>query len=432
MSSSGKRFRLLVLFGLAMLVRLALDTGQGYNVDVHTYLALTWKIVHYGLHSAYVQDSQNTWLERLNAVPPSDNPPVLLYPFWLLGWLYKQLISPSFPPIWLSDPKLLRFMLRLPSLGADLFIGALILRVLQRKSLGFNATLVAVGAFLFNPAVVFDSAYWGQTAAVHTLFMLLALIATDRRAYIWAGAALSTAVLTKPQAFAVAPLIFILAVREHGWWRLGVGGLLTALFIVVPFLVAGTINGVCAQYVQTAQYNPVLSANAHNLWWVVSGGHGWQADTPTGGTISFRSAGLLLFGCATVLSSVVVWRQRQTLFLAAAYQSVAFFMLNTQIHENHLLPAFAPLAIVAALDRSAWWLYGAFAFTALANMALHDPALIGWLGYPKEEIFGGPALAIPRWLNAAAQVSFFITLTLRLIRLLLCDLIPESAKIASD
>jgi Gpi18-like mannosyltransferase len=296
--------------------------------------------------------------------------------------------------------------------------------MLQRKSLSFNASLVAASAYLFNPAVIFDSAYWGQTQAVHTLFMLLALIATDRRAYVWAGAALSTAVLTKPQALAIVPLILMLAVREHGWWRLSIAASLTALLIVAPFLVAGNIDGVYAQYLNTAQYDPVLSANAHNLWWLVSGGHGRISDASPGATIDFRTAGLLLFACATLLSLVAVWRQREALFLAAAYQSLAFFMVNTQIHENHLLPMFASLVIVATLDQKVWWLYSGFAFTALANMALHDPALITWLGYPD--------LAIPRLLNAAAQVALFIAFTLQLIKPLLRHLHPQSPRVAAD
>jgi Gpi18-like mannosyltransferase len=423
LSTSRQRFRIFVVFGLAAAVRLALDAGRGYPGDVDAYLAQTWKMVHYGIHSAYL---------TFNGVPPSDNPPVLLYPFWLLGWLYQHLISPSFPPTWVSDPKLLRFVLRLPSLGADLIIGALIFRVLQRKSLGFNASLTAAGAYLFSPAVIFDSAYWGQTAAVHALFMLMALIATDRRVYLWAGAALAAAVLTKPQALAIAPLVFILALREQGWWRIGVAGSLTALLIVAPFLVAGNIQGVCAQYLNTTHYHPFLSANAHNLWWFITGGHGWQSDIRPGSLIHFRTVGLLLFATATLLSSVAVFRQRETLFLAAAYQSLAFFMLNTQIHENHLLPMFAPLVIVAALDRHARWLYGAFTFTALANMALHDPNLIRWLGLPEDDIFGGSTLAIPRWINSAAQVALFILLTLWLIASLRRDLHTQPARVVAD
>jgi hypothetical protein len=412
MSSRRKRICVFVLFSLAAAVRLLLDTGSGYEADVEFYMALTWKIVRYGIHSAYL---------TLGGIPPSDNPPVLLYPFWFTGWLYHRFVSPT----WLSHVEIFRFMLRLPSLTADLLTGALIFSVLQRKALSFNTSLLAASAYLFNPAVIFDSAYWGEPGAVHTLFMLLALIATDRRAYICAGAALFTAVLTKPQALAIVPLIFMLAARERGWWRMSIAGFLTALLIVAPFLVAGNIDGVYTQYLKTAQYHPFLSADAHNLWWLISGGHGWKSDTSPGAMIDFRTVGLFLFGCATLLSLVTVWRQREALFLAAAYQSLAFFMVNTQIHENHLLPMFASLVIVVALDQKVWWLYGGFAFTALANMALHDPALITWLGYPEREIWDGTAFAIPRLLNAATQVALFIAFTLRLIKPLLRHLHPR-------
>src|SRR6266480_7095886 len=196
--SRRREFFIAGVFALAALVRFVLDTGRGYEGDVELYLAQTWKTVHYGIQSAYLE---------INGVPPSDNPPLLLYPFWLLGWLYRQFISPSFPPTWLNEPAILRFMLRLPSLFADLFAGAIIFRTLRRMSLGFTTTLIATSAYLFNPALIFDSAYSGQTAAVHTLFMLLSVIAVDRRRYDWAGVALAAAILTKPQAIAIAPLI---------------------------------------------------------------------------------------------------------------------------------------------------------------------------------------------------------------------------------
>jgi hypothetical protein len=86
-------------------------------------------------------------------------------------------------------------------------------------------------------------------------------------------------------------------------------------------------------------------------------------------------------------------------------------MLLTQIHENHALTLFAPLALACTGGRASWRLYGALALTALANMALHDPALVRALGYPAEEIYGGPGLAIPRLINAAAQTALFAWLT---------------------
>jgi Gpi18-like mannosyltransferase len=408
--------RTLILFIIAALVRIPFDLGRGYEGDIAsygkqgdiaTYIALTWKTVSYGIHSAYLQ---------INGSPPSDNPPVLLYPFWFLGWLYEQLISPLFGRTRLGDPDMLRFMLRLPGLAADLVAGALIFRVLrQRNSISFNTAFLAAGAYLFNPALIFDSAYWGQTAAIHALLMLLSMIAADRRCYDWAGAALAAAILTKPQAIAIAPLILVLAVRERGGLRLAAGAGVATVLITAPFILAGSEASVVQEYAQTTRYHPFVAPNAHNLWWFVTGGQGWQRDTDLIGPVSFRSAGLLIFTAATLLSLILVWRDRGSLFLAAAYQALAFFMLNTQIHENHLLAMFAPLVIACVLDRQIWWFYGAFALTSVANMTLHDPKLFAWLGYPSNEIYGGPALAAPRWFNAAVQTLLFVAFTARLV-----------------
>ncbi|MEP7200855.1 MAG: hypothetical protein ABI874_13615, partial [Chloroflexota bacterium] len=170
---------LLIVFVVAALVRLALDTGRGYEGDVAIYLSLAWKTVTYGIHSAYLNVSD---------VPPPNTPPLLLYPLWLMGWLYQQIFSPLFPPTWLNDPPILRFMLRLPSLAADVLIAAIICRItaqseqstvnsepstVNRSPFTVHRSLLTA-LYLFNPAVIFDSAYWGQTAAIHTLWMLLA------------------------------------------------------------------------------------------------------------------------------------------------------------------------------------------------------------------------------------------------------------------
>jgi Gpi18-like mannosyltransferase len=415
--------RTLILFIIAALVRIPFDLGRGYEGDIAsygkqgdiaTYIALAWKTVSYGIHSAYLQ---------VNGSPPSDNPPVLLYPFWFLGWLYEQLISPLFGRTRLGDPDMLRFMLRLPGLAADLVTGAVIFRVLrQRDSISFSTAFLAAGAYLFNPALIFDSAYWGQTAAIHSLFMLLSVIATHRRCYDWAGAALAAAILTKPQAIAIAPLILVLAVRERGGLRLVAGAGVATVLITAPFILAGSEASVVQEYAQTTQYHPFVAPNAHNLWWFVTGGQGWQRDTNLIGLVSFRIAGLLILSAATLLSLILVWRDRRALFLVAAYQTLAFFMLSTQIHENHLLAMFAPLVIACVLDRQIWWFYCAFALTSVANMTLHDPKLFTWLGYPSNEIYGGPALAAPRWFNAAVQTLLFVAFTARLVIALAAEL----------
>ena len=180
-------------------------------------------------------------------------------------------------------------------------------------------------------------------------------------------------------------------------------------------LAIGNLESALRQYAQTTQYHPYISVNAHNFWWLVTGGQGWQSDALSFAFVSYRLAGFVLFGGATLLSLAVVWRNRSALHLTAAYQSLAFFMLLTQIHENHHLPLFAPLVLACALNRRLWIVYGALSLTALANMALHDPNIVMALGYPAKEIYGGPALALPRWINALIQAALFGVLTAHVI-----------------
>src|SRR4030095_6696038 len=373
---------LVIIFTIAALVRIPLDLGSGYEGeiasygkqgDIATYIALAWKTAGHGIQSGYLE---------VNGSSPSDNPPVLLYPFWFFGWLYQKLISPLFGRTPVSYPEMLRFMLRLPGLAADLLAGAFIFRALREaQSVTFNSALLAASAYLFNPAIIFDSAYWGQTQGIHALFMLISLIALWRRTYAWAGGTLAVAILTKPQAIAIAPLVLLLTIRERGTLRLLFGTVMATAIITAPFIVAGDGATVVEQYTQTTKLHPFIAVNAHNLWWFVTGGKGWSPDTASIGPLNFRVVGFLLFSCAIVLSLLVVWRDREKLFLVAAYEALAFFMLNTQIHENHLLAMFAPLVVAAGCDREAWWFYCALTVTFIINMTLHDPKLFAFLGY---------------------------------------------------
>ena len=362
--------------------------------------------MHYGIQTAYLPISE---------VPPTDNPPMLVYPLWLVGWLFRQVFSPLFPPPWLNDPPILRFLLRLPALAADLLTAALIARATASR--GARMVLTAVALYLFNPALIFDGAYWGQTAALHSFWMLAAAAAAMQPAFGWAALSITLAVLTKPQALATAPFIAFAAWRAARLTRFAAAAGVTLAVVLLPFLLTASMDSVVPQYAQTAQYHPLVSVNAHNFWWLVTRGQGWQPDsTLIWGPLSFRAAGILLFGLASLLSLAVLWRDRSALYRVAAFQSLAFFMLLTQIHENHLIPMFAPLVVACALERKGWWLFGALALTALANMALHDPNLVMALGYPAEEIYGGPALAWPRWINAAAQTALFAVFAAQMIR----------------
>src|SRR5207245_9255190 len=120
--------------------------------------------------------------------------------------------------------------------------------------------------------------------------------------YDRSGADLATGRVTKPNAIASAPLIMLLAVREGGGLRLVGGAAVATVLITAPFILAGSGGSVVQEYAQTTQYHPFVAPNAHNLWWFVTGGRGWQSDTNLIGLVSFRRDGLLPFNTATMPS----------------------------------------------------------------------------------------------------------------------------------
>src|SRR6185437_15129271 len=112
---------------------------------------------------------------------------------------------------------------KLPAIVADLGIGVLVYALVRR----FAATGIALGAaalYLFNPAVIFNSAVWGQVdsvAAGLALFALYALLKSDDGAregvngWIVAGWLLMAySLLIKPQAAVLLPLMVAFAFTD--------------------------------------------------------------------------------------------------------------------------------------------------------------------------------------------------------------------------
>ena len=119
----------------------------------------------------------------------ADYPPGLLYLFQGLGWLYQHLFAPDFLyPVTAGGPALRalttnpallaapihRTLLRMPAILADLVTGALVF-VLALRSLSVPRSLLVASIYWFNPAVIYNSALYGQTDAVHTLLVVIAL-----------------------------------------------------------------------------------------------------------------------------------------------------------------------------------------------------------------------------------------------------------------
>lgn len=391
---TDRTLRVLFLVMLAAFaLRMIFAVGPGYIVDTQDYVVWSYKTVTYGLGSMYA---------AVNGLWISDQSPGLNYILHVMGLLYRGIFAPDFlypavagdpalrglsdNPAFLADP-LHRTLLRLPMLLADLITGALIF-VCARKYVAERGAWLVGLAYWFNPAVLWNGAYWGQTDAIHALLVLTSfiLIIFPRRVG-WAFFILGIAAFTKPQAMIFGPLLLLGAYRVgnlKGIVHALVFGALGAALVLLPVPFTGGAQGLLAYFGDTVGHHPTLSANAHNLWWVIFHDDVTFPDTAAlfpGAPLSYRTLSILLFGIFYLAAVVKAWRAPlEDYFLYGAFVAFAFFMLPTEIHENYGY-ALLPLMAVAMARERYWFLfYVAISLTMTLNYALHDPPLYTFFG----------------------------------------------------
>jgi hypothetical protein len=158
-----------------------------------------------------------------------------------------------------------------------------------------------------------------------------------------------------------------------------------------------------------ASVMPVVSADAHNLWWLVLEPRGieplFTTDTARlGGPVSFRLAAGGLVVVQFLFSYWLYWTDRAGLAEAAALGVLGWFVFTTQAHENHLFLALPLLALAWPTRPTLLVVYAALSASVLLNMALHDQLLLEALGRSLDD---GVVQRL-RLLNAAVNVLTFV------------------------
>jgi hypothetical protein len=379
-------------FAVAYLaLRAAMLWQPGYQDDLKAYRRWAVGAAQHGLTQVY-------------SASDMDYPPLYAYVLWPLGQAYLAL-SPGAGTPRGGDLALWTALVKLPPLLFDLATAALLFAIGRRaegsseSGAGPPWRFLLPGAYLANPAVVFDTGYWGHPDSIHSCFVLAALVlATEGRAAA-AFALLALAVLMKPLAAPFFPLL-----AAWVWLRSGLAGLLrggaaalaTAALVFLPFLIAGEAGAVLRRVLLDLDAMPYTSVNAHNVWGLLGG---WTpADAPLLGPLSATRIGLLLFGAALLGLLLVLRRLErgggatvQQAALLGAGVGFSFFMFSTHMHENHLFVALPLLAAALPLGREWRRLFGWVTLAVLLNLALHDPELPGRWPFTL-----GGATAVPR------------------------------------
>ncbi|TET18122.1 MAG: hypothetical protein E3J81_00765 [Dehalococcoidia bacterium] len=274
--------------------------------------------------------------------------PGYLYVLWGIGELNEAL----FPNV--SDTTDF-IILKLPANFFDFATAVLIFKILAKRT-SFNLGLLASSLYLFNPAVLYNSAVWGQFDGVLTFFLLSAVYFLLERKPELSAILLALAFLVKPLAIAIIPVFGLALVLRTPPKRV----LLSAAFAIgilfflpLPFFWGDPAFGMISLMQKQLDFYPFTSLNAFNLWWIFRSSP-LESDAPTWLGLSRQTWGFLLWLAAQGAIGLWLFKRRQddwSVYWAVSLTLFAFFILPTRIHERYLFPFFSFFLVSAMLSR---------------------------------------------------------------------------------
>jgi Gpi18-like mannosyltransferase len=370
---------LLILAAAYVFLRWRLLLNPGITFDLDLYKDWLSKVTEFGVSQVYRTSKM-------------DYPPLYAYILAPFGWLYSVMAARG-----VGGPVALTAVVKLPPLMFDLGIACLLWRCmsLEGKSITMRAAVAA--AYLFNPAVLFLTAYWGGPDSIHSFFILASFVTMAYGARFWsatwssnrhlgtialAWAFLALAALMKPLGLPYFPLLLFFSVMFCGIRGAAVGmaaALLVGLVIFSPFIVYGDAIEVFKRVLTDIGAMPFTSSNAHNFWWLI--GAWYYSEVPWIGPLTPTHVGLILFVFFYVALCWKAYRQYKLqarvlsppqILGVVAMVSFSFFIFSTHLHEHHLF-ATVPLLASFALQNRAWRnVFICVSLGVFVNCWLHD------------------------------------------------------------
>ncbi len=320
----------LKLIFLGLLIRLAVLPLPGFRIDVDDWVAWTIRLSHFNFAEFY---SKSVF---------TDYTPGYLYILSLLGFL-KNLFQ--------IDNYSFYLLLKIPAVVSELLIGILVYKEIK-ACVGKKVALLALCFILFNPSLIFNSSIWGQIDSILSLLMLVTIITLKNNNIILTSIFFGLAVLIKPQAIALMPLL-ILAITNHfklsNLFKLLVPGLVTVFILTVFFFPQHTLTNLIEQIANTANGYAYTSLNAYNLWGAIGF---WIPDSQIWNGLTYQAWGYILLSSYWIILGYFYFKKKLSIYALATLATLGFFFLPTRVHERYLYPAIIFLILLAAYLKS--------------------------------------------------------------------------------
>ncbi|MBQ6374903.1 MAG: phospholipid carrier-dependent glycosyltransferase [Clostridia bacterium] len=361
------RLGLLLAAGLLLRIVVAMRV-PGYYTDVSCFTGWSERIFETGIGRFYDPEYF------------CDYPPGYMLLLWPVALLRRIFSLPTGTPAY-------RALLKIWPMLADGAAAWLIWRR-ARRSLGERAAFLLAAFYALNPAVIANSAAWGQIDGLLTLLIAMCALSAVEYRYIRALLWFAAALLVKPQALLFAPLglaamlfglIRLRADRPEDFKRcaarfgLGVLACLGAMYAVAFAFCVSQAHGVLdaltrpaawlfGLYRDTMQGYRYMTVNTLNLYQLL--GLNWAHVEDHASLFALAWALFALSYAGTVYLCWRSARQPHRLLLLGGTLILLISTFGPMMHERYVFPAMLLLILAYTLDRDWRILAGLVALTA--------------------------------------------------------------------
>ena len=315
-------------------------------------------------------------------------------------------------------------LIKLIPIFCDL-LGAMVVYHFCEKRLDNRAALLLCAFYAFNPAVLVDSAAWGQIDSVLTLLLVICALRMVEGGYISSLAAFAVAVLVKPQALLFAPVgLTAMIVRIVSRYRdpsvgpqralgellralAGVGVAVGILYLVsLPFslqeasgfwdALVSPIIWLCEKLFGATQGYRYMTVNTLNLYVIL--GQNWTL-LEDAGVWPYIAWTLFVFAYIYVIFLQALSKDARKVFLCGGLLIVLVSAFAPMMHERYVYPAviLLLLAYIQCRDRRVLLSTLVLTVTLFLNEALVLQGGMTELNY-------GHLAASENWLNVSLSI----------------------------
>ncbi len=346
----------LILLIAALLLRFGL-VFIDYSWDVNNHITWAEDLIRYG----FSEDFFSTISTKAFGSLYPNYPPLSLYLFYALyplqavihavvWWLNTTVpVFPSNLIFFIETKTFLAGIYKIPSIITDFAVAWLLFvfaRKLHHSKTGTILQFIAI-AFLLNPVVFYNSAFWGQIDSMPIFFALAALyLVLYTKMPVLSMLLFTAGLLIKPNTFVYIPVYVYILLRNYSLRTLTIGALASYLLFYVSYIPFNSnlldITAPLKLYyekVLQAQSLSSVSNGALNFWALVLPSSGIPDADMILGIANYRVLGYLLF---LFFSALTIWRlvkskEKESIVKGLFFTSLAGFLLLTKMHERYVI-----------------------------------------------------------------------------------------------